>query len=194
MIGGFFRKGGKTLPSVVHIAIARYEAKLPKPGEVLNFLVSIHVEGTGVTWQQNVTVDPVSEARLLELTEELYLWSVNAKLTKAAAKDAARELGGTLYETFIGNRGKKILDSLDATAILLNVDETIPNLPWELMGHAGKPMSLEIPFGRLVTTRETLKANRDPLQEDACLRILAVADTTGDLSSGQAELEALKAR
>ena len=48
-------------------------------------------------------------------------------------------------------------------------------------------------MGRLVTTRELLKPNRDPLREDQCLRILAVADTTGELASGHQELEALQA-
>lgn len=192
MIGGFFRKGGKVLPSVVHISIARYKFDLPKKGETLEFLVSIHVEGTGVTWQQNVKVSPATEIKLLDLTQELYLWSINAKLTKTSANATARKLGKLLYKTFIGTQGKKVLDGLDPTAVLLNVDETIQNLPWELMGQEGKPLSLEIPFGRLVTTRAILKPNRDPLQEDHCLRILVVTDTTGDLSSGQKELEALK--
>lgn len=192
MIGGFFSQGGRTLPCIVDITIARYDAQLPKPGETLKFLVSIHVEGTGVTWQQNVKVSPATEQQLLDLTQALFNWSSQAGLTKAAAKATAKKLGRELYKTFIGMKGKQILDRLDPTAILLNVDETIQNLPWELMGHQGDPMCLETPLGRLVTTRELLRPNRDPLQEDRCLRILVVADTTGELA-GQAELEALQA-
>lgn len=192
MIGGFFKKGGKTLPSVVHIAIARYDASLPVPGEALKFLVSIHVEGTGVTWQQNTTLEPARETRLLELTQALYGWSRQTELTKARAEATIRELGDTLYDQFIGQRGDRLLTSLAPTAILLDVDETIQNLPWELMGQGGRPLSQGIPFGRLVTTRAMLKANRDPLQEDCTLRILAVADTTGDLASAARELAVLK--
>ncbi len=191
MIGGFFKKGGRPLPSVVHIAIARYDARLPVAGEALEFLVSIHVEGTGVTWQQNITLEPAREARLLELTQALYGWSRQTGLTRDRAEATVRELGDTLYDQFIGERGSRLLAGLAPTAILLDVDETIQNLPWELMGQGGRPLSQDIPFGRLVTTRAMLKANRDPLQEDSTLRILAVADTTGDLASGARELEVL---
>ena len=193
MIGGFFRKSGKSLPCVVHITIARYSPALPKPGETLKFLISIHVEGSGVTWQRNVTVDRETENRLLDLTEALYQWSLNAQLTRETARACARELGGLLYQQFIGERGRTILEGLHPTAILLDVDETIQNLPWELIGPGGNPLSLEIPFGRLVSTREILRPNRDPLSEDSCLRILAMADTSGDLASGQRELDVLNA-
>lgn len=192
MKGGFFHKGGKPLPSVVHIAIARFQKDLPKPGEALQFLLSIHLEGSGVTWQENLNLDPQKEARLLELTEDLYLWSNHAKLTQGTAKAAVKELGKMLDETFIGARGRTILEGFNPSAILLDVDETIQNLPWELLGQGGGPLALEIPFGRLVTTREILKPTRDPLQEDKIVRILAIADTTSDLFSGEAELEVIK--
>lgn len=189
MIGGY----RETMPCVVHISIARFNSQLPAAGEPLSFLVSIHVEGTGITWQQNVTVDASTEKDLKDMTQDLYLWSCNQKLTRETARDRSLKLGAKLYDTFIGTVGDKILTGLKTTAVLLNIDETIQNLPWELMGKNGEHLSQALPFGRLVTTRELLRPNRDPLREDKIVRILAIVDTTEDLISGKYELRALQA-
>ena len=78
---GKYGKGGEQLPRVLHVSVARYRRDLPKAGESLQFLVSIHEEGTGVTWQQNVTIKAKDEGFFLDTTRDLYLWSLNAALT-----------------------------------------------------------------------------------------------------------------
>jgi CHAT domain-containing protein len=189
---GRYREGKEPLPRVLHVSVARYRRDLPETGESLRFLVSIHEEGTGITWQQNVTVDPKSERFFLDTTQELYLWSLNAALTPAGARDRVVGLGRRLYETFIGPDGKKVLESLVPTAVLLNVDETILSLPWELLGAEGEAFSQHTPFGRLVTTRVMPRPGRDPLQEDRVVRILAVSNPTLDLAAGEREIVALR--
>jgi CHAT domain-containing protein len=179
------------MPRVIHISVARYRRELPRADEALTFLVSIHEEGTGVTWQQNVTVDPATEAELVEATHDLLLWSVNAALTPEKAKQRAETLGTLLYRTFVGAEGEKILKTITPTALLLDVDETMLNLPWELIADA-RPLALRTPFGRLVTTRATLRTGRDPLQEDRVVRILAVANPTSDLAATEAGIAALQ--
>jgi CHAT domain-containing protein len=189
---GTYRTGKEQLPRVLHISVARYRRGLPKRGESLRFLVSIHEEGTGITWQQNVTVDPESERFFLDTIQDLYLWSLNAALTPKGARDRLVELGRRLYEAFIGPDGKKILQSIVPTAVLLNVDETILNLPWELIGEEGDAVSQRTPFGRLVTTRVIPRPARDPLKEDQVVRILAIANPTLDLAAGEREIVALR--
>jgi hypothetical protein len=71
------------------------------------------------------------------------------------------------------------------------VDETILNLPWELIVTPSGVMSQQTPFGRLVTTRMILRPGRDPLEEDTVVRILAVANPTSDLAATEAGLAAL---
>lgn len=189
MIGAYSRE---PMPRVIHISVARFRRELPEPGEALEFLVSIHEEGTGITWQQNVTVDPGTEAFLVEATNDLLLWSVNLALTPKKAGQRARELGTQLYAAFVGPEGEKVLAAIEPTAILLNVDETILNLPWELIAERDSPMPLETPFGRLVTTRTILRQGRDPLQEDQVVRILAVANPTEDLAASEAGIAAIQ--
>ena len=55
MFGGY-HQGQEEMPRVIHISVTRYRRELPQPGEPLEFLVAIHEEGTGITWQQNVAV------------------------------------------------------------------------------------------------------------------------------------------
>jgi hypothetical protein len=190
---GKYREGqNKFLPHVLHISIARYSKDLPEVDEALQFLVSIHEEGTGITWQQNVTVDPKDERYLLDVTQELYLWSLNAALTPKQAQERVRQLGARLYEIFIGQQGEKMLSTIPPTAVLLNIDETILNLPWELLGTGGHTIAMKTPFGRLITTRIIPKPGRDPLKEDDVVRILAVANPTLDLAAGEREIVALR--
>lgn len=189
---GTYRSGKEQLPRVLHVSVARYRRGLPKRGESLRFLVSIHEEGTGITWQQNVTVDPESERYFLDATQDLYLWSLNAALTPEGAKDRVLGLGRRLYEAFIGPDGNKILESIVPTAVLFNVDETILNLPWELIKEEGDAISQRTPFGRLVTTRVIPRPARNPLKEDEVVRILAIANPTLDLAAGEREIVALR--
>ena len=189
MFGGYRKK---ELPRVIHITVARYLRELPKPGKALEFLVTIHEEGTGITWHQNITVDPAAEAFLIEATNDLLRWSVNLALTPKMAGQRAQELGERLFQIFIGEQGEKVLGNITPTAVLFDVDETILNLPWELITAPQGAMSLATPFGRLVSTRMILQQGRDPVQEDQVVRILAVANPTLDLGVSEAEISALQ--
>jgi hypothetical protein len=189
---GNYGNGKEKMPRVIHITMARYRRELPRPGKALEFLVTIHEEGTGITWQQNVMVDPATESFLVEATNDLLLWSVQLGLTLKKAGQRAKELGVRLYQTFIGEEGEKILKAITPTAVLLDVDETILNLPWELIGNLQRPIPLETPFGRLVSTRIILRQGRDPVQEDQVVHILAVSNPTLDLAVSEAEIRSLQ--
>ncbi len=189
---GAYRQGKEQVPGVLRVSVARYSRDLPKTDKSLQFLVSIHEEGTGITWQQNVTVDPRDERYFLDMTQDLYLWSLNAALTPEDARDRVLGLGRKLYEIFIGPDGAKVLERIVPTAVVLNVDETILNLPWELIGAERDAISQRTPFGRLVTTRIIPRPGRDPLKENSVASILAIATPTLDLASGEQEIAALK--
>jgi len=194
MIFGGYSKGKEDLPRVFQISIARFSRELPGPGEPLPFLVAIHEEGTGSTWQQNITVEPDTERYFLDTTETLYRRGLGYQGgTPESALAAVDELGRKLWETFLGDAGAAYLADSRPTALLLDVDETTLNLPWELMAWSGKPLALECPFGRIVRTRARPRPGRDPLQEDAEARILAVANPTTDLAAAEREVAAIAA-
>jgi hypothetical protein len=185
MMFGKYGQGGQSLPRVVHVSVARYRAALPARGEPFDVLVSVHEEGTGLTWQQNVTIDSSTERFLLETTGALFAWSLQRGLGAGQALEQVRALGDRLYRSFIGVAGGQILSAATPTAVLLDVDETILNLPWELIAAPEGPLAQRVPLGRLVTTRSIPKPGRDPVREDATVRILVVANPTGDLPAAE---------
>jgi hypothetical protein len=189
---GGYGKGKAFLPRVLHLSIARFKQELPEPGESLEFLVSIHEEGTGITWQQNVSVSAETERFLVQATDDLYRWSMHEGLTPIAALKLAGKLGQVLFDTFIGKAGRAVLQRFEPTAILLNVDETVLNLPWELIRDKAEPLTIKVPFGRLVTTRTVPRQGRDPLVEDTIVKILVIANPTEDLSATEREIIRLK--
>jgi hypothetical protein len=191
MFGGYGNNRA-SLPRVLHLSIARYAPGLPQPGEALEFLVTIHEEGTGIGWQHNVVLGAEIEEALLADTQELTVRSQHPILAPEDVEATARRLGARLYEAFIGESGQPVLQRITPTAVLLDVDETILNLPWELLGKEGQMLALEAPLGRLVVTRILPRPGRDPLAEDTTVRILAVANPTLDLAASEAEVAVLE--
>jgi len=189
MFSGY--REAQELPRVIHISIARYHRHLPQPGEPLTFLVSIHEEGTGVTWQQNVQVSLEQEQDLVDAVHALHLWSLDLANTPEQAWELVDMIGEQLFDIFIKPAGWGVLQNLAPTAVLLDVDETILNLPWELIRWPDGPVILQEPFGRLVTTRVPLQPGRDPLQEDAVVRFLVVANPTSDLGITESTIATL---
>ena len=146
MIFGGYSKGKEDLPRVFQISIARFSRELPGHGEPLPFLVAIHEEGTGITWQQNITVEPDTERYFLDTTETLYRRGLGYEGgTPESALAAVDELGRKLWATFLGDAGTSYLEDIRPTALLLDVDETTLNLPWELMAWNRRSAGAGIP-------------------------------------------------
>ena len=193
MIFGKYGAGShEELPRVIHVGINRFRAALPGRVEDLDFLVTIHEEGTGITWQRNARLTVAHQEALVEATRDLHAWSLRLALTPERARRRAVELGTMLHRAFLGRKGDEVLHGITPTAILLSVDETILSLPWEAMRSSRGVFALDAPLGRLVSTRTTPKPGRDPTTQDQVVRILAVMNPTADLADTAAERGALE--
>lgn len=180
------------LPRVMQVAIARYSRAAPRRGEALRFLVSLHEEGTGFTWQHNVTLGPDDEAFLLERAALLSRGPASG-LSEERLPEEAHAIGERLREVFLGDSAMALLEQVSPTTWMLEPDETILDLPWEFLA-VGRGMALyDAPCGRIVRSREVQRPTRDPREEDRVLRILAIADPTGDLAAASAEVAMLEA-
>jgi CHAT domain-containing protein len=191
VIFGQYGGGKEELPRVIHIGINRFRRALPRRAEDLQFLVTIHEEGTGITWQRNARLDAAKQEAVLEATRDLHAWSLRLALTPDRARRRASELGALLHRAFVGRTGDEYLRDITPTAILLSVDETILNLPWEVMRSSRGVFAMDAPLGRLVSTRFIPKPGRDPATQDREVRILAVMNPTADLADTSVEIEAL---
>ena len=196
ILGGYSTRpggGGLFLPRIVQVGVSPTGVDRPVATAPLEFTVTIHEEGTALTYRQSVGLDRGVEVRLLRLVADLHQWSLGHGATPAAARKATSELGRTLFRTFLGRRGGAVLAGLHPTAVLLDVDETVLGLPWETLRSPASELALDVPFGRIVTTGVVPAARRDPTDEDPVVRILAVVNPTDDLSATEAELAVLAA-
>ncbi len=194
MMFGGHGSGGAAPPRVVQVRVQRQQQTAPRAGSPSNFLVSIHEEASVITWQCAITVAPEVEARLVGAVAELHTWSLGLGPSADNAAKQARDLGRRLRDVFLGDQGLAVLDALHPTVLLLEIDETILGLPWELLYDPDdRPYAITIPTGRVVTTRSAPVARRDSLADDAEVTILVIAPEAADLAAVDEEVHAIEA-
>src|SRR3954447_333827 len=190
LLGGYSNRpggGGKAVPHVVVLSINRAVASGRE------FVVSIHEEGTALDWCRRVDLRPDTEAFLIGAVRDLHEWSLRRSgLTVKQAQRLASRLGETLYRTFVGRPGDAVLRLVEPTAVMLLVDETLLSLPWELMPGPERSWRDVVPFGRIVATGIVPVQGRDPKDEDPLVRLLVVANPTGDLNAAETESDAIE--
>jgi CHAT domain-containing protein len=129
--------------------------------------------------------------------QTLRLRAAHMGIPARTAARARSEVARTLTDVFLGRDGRALVERLDPTALLLDVDETILNLPWELLGatsrRSGSAFALRAPFGRTVTTRLVPAPTRSPVGEDPAIRILAIENPSDDLTATAGEVDAIVA-
>lgn len=189
MMHGGYAAGGGALPRVVTLSVASLESA---PGGGRRFGIRWHEEATPVCWARDVTVPAGRMAQLAEDLATLDTWAQAAPGTDPRpARAAAGRVGRMLHRTFVGEHGQAFLAEHRPTAFMLDADERLLDLPWELMADSDGLLSQRYPFGRLVTTRTRPRPERDPAEEDQTIRVLAVVDPTRDFGDAEEELAAV---
>ena len=181
-------------PCVVQVRVQRHQQTAPRAGLPSSFLVSIHEEASVITWQRSITIKPEVEQQLVDGVADLHTWSLGLGDSEERAKKSASDLGRRLRDNFLGDEGLAVLNHLSPTALLLEVDETILSLPWELLFDADDHLyAINVPTGRVVTTRNAPADRRDSLTDDAEITILVLAPAAKDLASVDGEVDAISA-
>ena len=192
IFGGSGRSGEGSIPSVATIGLRRPIRRLPRSGEPLSFQVTVHVEGVPLTWVSDAVLSARAERELLDGAEELLRFSAG-RVSASDVQRTTRRVGRQIGELLLGRGVREALDDLAPSAVMLDVDETVLNLPWDLAGALERELALEVPLGRLVSSRVRPRPRRNPVGEDRVVRLLAVGDPTGDLPAAGAEVDAIAA-
>ena len=120
--------------------------------EPLSFQVTVHVEGAPLTWVSDAVLSARAERELLDGAEELLRFSAG-RVSASDVQRTTRRVGRQIGELLLGRGVREALDDLAPSAVMLDVDETVLNLPWELAGALERELALEVPLGRLVSSR-----------------------------------------
>lgn len=194
IFGGSGESGSHSIPRIVTLGLDRPVKALPRRGEPLPFRVTLHEEGAPLTWVTDTHLSAADEAAVLDGTAALTRFTLGQDLTRASARRTAERVGRIMGVLLLGHGVRDALDDLRPSAVHLDVDETVLDLPWEMAGadDLALALALERPVGRLVSSRVRPKPRRDPLAEDQVVRILVVENPTGDLSATAAEVDAIQ--
>ncbi|MCM8791963.1 MAG: CHAT domain-containing protein, partial [Candidatus Omnitrophica bacterium] len=97
-----------------------------------------------------------------------------------------KKLGQLLFEHILSKKIKQRLKEEKDIALILNVEERLVSIPWELF-HTGEDfLCLKFNLGRSITTDKEMDSPRSPKLTPP-LKMLIVADTRGDLESSYNE-------
>ncbi|MCM8792830.1 MAG: tetratricopeptide repeat protein [Candidatus Omnitrophica bacterium] len=97
-----------------------------------------------------------------------------------------KKLGQLLFEYLLSKKIKERLREEKDIALILNVEESLISIPWELLHTGDDFLCLKFNLGRSITTDKEMDSPRLPKLSPP-LRMLIVADTQGDLESSYNE-------
>lgn len=97
-----------------------------------------------------------------------------------------REIGQVLHDELFSLQVKETLKNTQAQYLILNIDDHLVHIPWELLYDGREFLCLRFNMGRLVKTRQSLQA-RKGRSPGRPLKMLVLADPKSDLKGAYAE-------
>ncbi len=98
-----------------------------------------------------------------------------------------REIGQVFFDDLFTHTVKEKVRKSAAEHLILNLDDTLVHIPWELL-HDGKQfLCLRFSMGRLVRTRQNVPGGDRSRKLGNPLKMLILADPGGDLNGAYAE-------
>ena len=193
IFGTYRRQGGVEMPRVVTISVSPDQRPRASTSSALDVVVRVHEEGTCFTLAVRRRVSVAAQAAILAGIDRLDAWTEHraAGLDPASVRTLASRTGRRLFDAFLGREVATFLDEHPPTALMIDIDESIVGLPWELLDRGEGPLALSSAFGRIVTLGRPPRPARDPVEEDRQVSVLVVSDPRGDLPDAALELAEL---
>lgn len=125
------------------------------------------------------------EDRCREMTEMLNTCSREGRMTRGVGLKL-REVGQIFRDELFSLDVKQRLDVSSADHLILNLDDRLVQVPWELLHDGNQFLCQRFNMGRLVKTRQTIAGVKTRLLERP-LKMLILADPRGDLKNAYDE-------
>ena len=95
--------------------------------------------------------------------------------------------GQFLWDQLLARSVKERLKSTHADDLILSIDEELINIPWEILHDSREFLCLKFNLGRLILTKDKFSASRYRSVANNALKMLILANPTGDLKSAYSE-------
>jgi hypothetical protein len=106
--------------------------------------------------------------------------------TSSDILNSLQKTGIFLFELLIPQKAREKLCSVQTRELLLNIDERLVQIPWELLFDGREFLSRRFAMGRIVNTRQLLRSHSDRVLKSP-FKVLVLADTRGDLEGSYSE-------
>ena len=175
------QKEDRHSPEVLHVDVTREGNRIKlsvyeqKPGEVNTIQ---HYEETGVS------MDWV-DTRCREMVETLNKVNRNGLISRENL-EKLREIGQVFSDELFTLGVKEKLKNSRSEHMILNLDDQLVHVPWELLYDGRQFLCQKFSMGRLVKTRRTLVTTRSR-HLSRPLKMLVLADPGGDLKGAYDE-------
>ncbi|MBN2438034.1 MAG: CHAT domain-containing protein [Deltaproteobacteria bacterium] len=131
-----------------------------------------------------VSLDKI-KVRCHEIVETLNSTNRNGRLTREVLVKL-REIGQVFTDELFTPDVKEKVAASTADHLILNLDDQLVHVPWELLHDGQKFLCQRFNMGRLVKTRQTILPSRRRLLARP-LKMLILADPRGDLNAARRE-------
>lgn len=180
-VAGMAQKEGRRSPEVLHLEVTREGNRIKlsaydqKPGEAGTIQ---HYEET------SVSMDWV-KTRCHEMVETLNKVNRRGLISREIVK-RLREIGQVFSDELFTLDVKKKLKKSGAEHMILNLDDQLVHVPWELFYDGQQFLCQRFSIGRLVKTRQAVGERRTRVLARP-LKMLVLADPGGDLKGAYDE-------
>lgn len=125
------------------------------------------------------------ETRCQDMVETLNKFNRSGRVSREGLK-RLRDIGRVFSDELFTSDLKEKLNSSNAEYLILNLDEHLVQMPWELLHDGRQFLCQRFNMGRLVRTRQAVSNSMNRVLERP-LRMLMLADPSGDLKGAYSE-------
>jgi len=169
------------IPSVLHL-------ELNLEGDILK--VGFHEQGKGEEstirrYEERPFSRQAVDGRVASMVELLNRATRQGRVSKEALLKL-RDTGKVLYDELLPPSVKEMVAGSRAGYLVLNLDEKLVQVPWELLNDGNRFLCLRFGVGRIVKTRQKSVGTRQRVLGHP-LKMLILADPRGDLKDAYGE-------
>ena len=146
------------------------------------------------TGSSEITMRHYEESRINEVDISRYCNEITELLARATRKGKIsneilamlRRTGQSLFDLLLPKNVKRKLSSSDTKNLILNIEDNLVQIPWELLYDGKEFLCLKFNIGRVVTTKYDVSDVKIRKAEKP-LKMLIISDPMGDLPSSYIE-------
>ncbi|MCP4717483.1 MAG: CHAT domain-containing protein, partial [Deltaproteobacteria bacterium] len=170
----------------------RLEIDISREGETLRLTVaekSDKAQSTIRPYEElQVQMSTISE-QCRTITDLLNQANTQGQVSKDILANL-RSAGQSLFNSLLGESARAQLRSASVDDLIFHIEDSLVQIPWELLYDGEQFLCLKFNMGRIVKTRQTV-ANIKQRELFRPLKMLIISDPRGDLTSAAAEGNAI---